>query len=174
MARDNPLSFLHVVKPEIDMDPDVDLYSDQVYEKGAQNLARIEREGHMFRDEKPCLYLYRQTMRIGDRDHVQVGVVAGVSVEEYENNLIKKHEMTRPDKEKDRTRHVETLNANTGPVFLTYASEPKIDALVEESCKAEPAYDFIADDGIGHTFWVIEDDDKIEALVSAFAALPHM
>ncbi len=174
MARDNPISFLHVVKPEIDLEPNVDLYSDQVYAKGAQNLARLEREGHMLRDEKPCLYLYRQTMKIGDSDHVQVGVVAGASVDEYENNLIKKHEMTRPDKEKDRTRHVETLNANTGPVFLTYASQPKINALVEESCKAEPAYDFIADDGIGHTFWVVEDADTIEAIVGAFATLPHM
>jgi uncharacterized protein (DUF1015 family) len=174
MAMGNPLSFLHVVKPEVDLDPDVDLYSDQVYAKGAENLARLEREGSMFRDEKPCLYLYGQTMKVGDRDHFQVGVVAGASVEEYENNLIKKHELTRADKEKDRTRHVETLNANTGPVFLTYVSEPKINALVEELCKVEPTYDFIADDGIGHTFWVIEDDEKIEALVGAFAALPHL
>ncbi len=174
MAKGNPLSFLHVVKPEVDLDPDVDLYSDQVYVKGAENLARLEREGSMFRDEKPCLYLYRQTMKVGDRDHVQVGVVAGASIEEYENNLIKKHELTRADKEKDRTRHVETLNANTGPVFLTYVSKPKINALVEELCKAEPTYDFFADDGIGHTFWVVEDDEKIEALVGAFTALPHL
>jgi uncharacterized protein (DUF1015 family) len=174
MAKDNPLSFLHVVKPEIDLDVSVDLYADEVYSKGAENLGRLVDSGVMVRDEKPCLYLYEQRMRIGDKDHVQVGLVAGASIDEYQNDFIKKHELTRADKEKDRTRHVKTLNANTGPVFLTYKAVPQIDLIVAEACNAEPQYDFIAADGIGHRFWVVSDDATIDALKDAFAKVPHL
>jgi uncharacterized protein (DUF1015 family) len=174
MAEGNPFSFLHISKPEIDLDPGIDPHSDVVYATGRANLQRFEEEGILRRDEKPNLYLYRQKMRIGDRDHVQTGVVAGASVEEYERGLIKKHELTRADKELDRTRHVDTLNANTGPVFLTYAAVPTIDRLVAKACEEKPAYDFVADDGIAHTFWVVDREETIAALVSEFARLPHL
>jgi len=174
MAEGNPFSFLHISKPEIDLAPGIDPHSDVVYTTGRANLQRFEEEGILRRDEKPNLYLYRQKMRIGDRDHVQTGVVAGASVEEYERGLIKKHELTRADKELDRTRHVDTLNANTGPVFLTYAAVPAIDRLVAKACEEKPAYDFVADDGIAHTFWVVDREETIAALVSEFAKLPHL
>ncbi|MCP4676852.1 MAG: DUF1015 domain-containing protein [Deltaproteobacteria bacterium] len=174
MAGDNPLSFLHVVKPEIGLDPSVNLYSDEVYAKGAENLARLKDTGTLVQDETPCLYLYEQQMLIGDKQHVQVGLVAGTSIDEYQNDLIKKHELTRPDKEKDRTRHVNTQNANSGPVFLTYEADVKINAIIEKACQAEPVYNFTADDGIGHRFWVVSDDETIQALVEGFAATPHL
>ncbi len=174
MAKDNPISFLHVVKPEIDLDQNIDHYAETVYEKGLENLQNLEKSGVMVRDETPCLYLYEQRMRIGDKDHVQVGLVAGVSVDEYQNDLIKKHELTRPNKEKDRTRHVDKINANTGPVFLTYHSDEKINGIISETCKNKPTYDFVADDGIGHRFWVVVDEERISTIVSAFSEVPHL
>jgi uncharacterized protein (DUF1015 family) len=172
MAQGNPLSFLHVVKPEIDLPPDVDLYADAVYAKGAANLAKLRADSVLVRDREPRLYVYAQTMRIGDRDHYQVGVLAGASVEEYENGLIKKHELTRADKEADRTRHVETLGANTGPVFLTYRASAAIDSLVAGITEGAPVYDFTAADGIGHRLWTVEEEQTISALVNAFDAVP--
>jgi len=168
MAADNPLSFLHVVKPEIDLDPDTDIYSDAVYAKGAENLRRLVDDGALQREEEPALYLYRQRMG----DHVQTGLVAGASIDEYEADLIKKHEHTRPVKEDDRTRHVDALNANTGPVFLTYRADPEIDALVERLTAAEPTYDFIAPDGIQHVLWVVGRGGDRDALVDAFGRVP--
>jgi uncharacterized protein (DUF1015 family) len=172
MAEGNPLSFLHVVKPEIDLPPGTDLYADAVYARGAGNLAGLQRDGVLVRDPRPYLYVYAQTMRIGGCDHRQVGVLGGASVAEYENDRIKKHELTRADKEADRTRHVETLNANTGPVFLTYRAVPAIDALVARVTAGRPVYDFTADDGIGHRLWVVDDAPAIAALVGAFDAVP--
>jgi len=174
MAAGNPLSFLHVVKPEIDLDPSIDVHSEEVYEKGASNLRSLWEGGVLARDETPCLYLYEQRMKVGDRNHVQVGVVAGASIDEYQSGLIKKHEHTRPDKEEDRTRHMDRMNANPGPVFLTYKADRRIDALVQRACRAEPTYDFVADDGIGHRFWVVDDEAQIGELVGAFAAVPHL
>ncbi|MFH1132220.1 MAG: DUF1015 family protein [Pseudomonadota bacterium] len=173
MARGNPLSFLHVVKPEIDLDPGINLYADEVYAKGAENFRSLIEQGVMVLDPKECLYLYEQTMQFPGGKHVQVGVVCCASVDEYQNDLIKKHEFTRPDKEKDRTRHVDTLGANAGPVFLTYRADPKIDALVTEAYKTKPACDFVADDGVGHRFWVVEKDDQIRQFIKAFAKVPH-
>ena len=174
MAEGNPISFLHVVKPEIDLPPGTDLYSDAVYAKGAENLSRLESEGVLRRDERPCFYLYQQRMEIAGAEHVQVGLVAGAAVEEYERDLIKKHELTRAAKEADRTRHVEELNANTGPVFLTYRARPEVDAIADEIRAGEPVYDFTADDGIVHTLWVVDDEEQIGALAAAFEAVPHM
>jgi uncharacterized protein (DUF1015 family) len=174
MAQGNPYSFLHVSKPEIDLDPDIDHYSDAVYAKGAESLARFQKEGVLLREERPCLYVYQQTMRIRDRDHVQVGVVAGASVAEYQSGLIKKHELTRADKEKDRTRHVDTLDANSGPVFLTYRASTRIDALVDGVRAGRPAYDFVADNGIRHVVWVVGGEEQIAALTGEFAKLSHM
>ncbi len=170
MAADNPLSFLHVVKPEIDLNSGVDLYSDEVYAKGAENLQRLKDDGVLFHEALPSLYLYRQRMG----DHVQTGLVAGASVDEYEAGLIKKHENTRRVKEDDRTRHVDALNANTGPVFLTYKARSEIDALVERLTAGEPTYDFTAPDGIQHVVWVVGDSVDRDALVEAFGRVPEL
>lgn len=170
MARHNPLSFLHVVKPEIDLAPDVDLYSDPVYAKGAENLDKLKADGVLVREAWPAFYLYRQRMG----DHVQTGLVTGASIDEYEADLIKKHEHTRPKKEDDRTRHVEALNANTGPVFLTYKARPEINVLVDRLTSVEPAYDFTAPDGIRHVLWVVDQQPDVQALQTAFAAVPEL
>ncbi len=167
MAKDNPYSFLHINKPEIDLPPETNIYDEAVYQKGKENLERFIREGILIQDEKPMFYIYRQIMG----DHVQVGLVAGASVEEYEKNLIKKHELTRADKEEDRVKHVNTLNAQTGPVFLTYKAQPEIDALIDRIIEGEPEYDFTADDGIRHTFWLVDKDEDIKALQDAFKKL---
>jgi uncharacterized protein (DUF1015 family) len=170
IAAGNPLSFLHVVKPEIDLDPGIDLYSAAVYAKGAENLQRLKDDGVLIREQRPALYLYRQRMG----DHVQTGLVTGASIDEYEADLIKKHEHTRPKKEDDRTRHVEALNSNTGPVFLTYRARPEIDALVERLTSSTPAYDFTAPDGIQHVLWVVDAAADVAALVAAFAGVPEL
>jgi len=170
MAADNPLSFLHVVKPEIDLPPETDHYAPEVYAKGGENLRRLMDDGVLIQEDTPALYLYRQRMG----DHVQTGLVAGASVDEYEADLIKKHEHTRPAKEDDRTRHIDALNANTGPVFLTYRARPEIDALVGRLTEKEPTYDFTAPDGIGHVLWVVTDPGERDALVAAFAEVPEL
>jgi len=170
MARDNPLSFLHVVKPEIDLAPDVDLYSDPVYAKGAENLRRLKDDGVLVREARPAFYLYRQRMG----EHVQTGLVTGASIDEYEADLIKKHEHTRAKKEDDRTRHVEALGANTGPVFLTYKARPEIDVLVDRLTSVEPTYDFTAPDGIQHVLWVVDETPDVRALQTAFDAVPEL
>src|SRR5271154_5856640 len=126
IARGNPLSFLHVSKPEIDLPPGTDLYSPQVYARGRENFQRLIAQGALQAETRPHFYLYRQIMG----SHSQVGLVAAASCDEYENNLIKKHEFPRPDKEDDRVRHIETLNAQTGPVFLTYRAAETFDAFV--------------------------------------------
>ncbi len=170
MAADNPLSFLHVVKPEIDLAPGTDHYAPEVYAKGAENLRRLVADEALIREQTPALYLYRQHMG----DHVQTGVVAGASVDEYEADLIKKHEHTRPVKEDDRTRHIDALNANAGPVFLTYPARPSIDALIERLTAATPTYDFTAVDGIRHILWVVDDSGDRDALTAAFAEVPAL
>ena len=167
MAKDNPYSFLHIVKPEIDLPEGTDLYSKEVYEKGAENLHRLIDEGVLRQDDKPCFYVYRQIMG----SHEQIGLVAGASVEEYKKNLIKKHELTRAEKEDDRVNHVNHLNAQTGPVFLTYKARPEIDAIINKIVQREPENDFTADDGIRHTLWVVDKDEEIKALQEAFASL---
>jgi uncharacterized protein (DUF1015 family) len=169
-AAGNPLSFLHVNKPEIDLPPGTDVYSAEVYAKGAENLHRLQEEGVLVREAAPAFYLYRQRMG----DHVQTGLVAGASIDEYESDRIKKHEHTRRVKEDDRTRHVDALNANTGPVFLTYKALPEIDALVPRLAAGAPLYDFVAPDGIQHVLWVVDRPQDREALATAFRAVPAL
>lgn len=164
LAAGNDQSFLHVIKPEIALPADTDLYSDSVYDAGAAALARFVAEGWLVQDERPAFYLYRQKMG----DHVQTGIVAGASVDEYDAGTIKKHEKTRPNKEDDRTRHLDALNAQTGPVFLTYRRRESIDALVASLCSATPEVDFVADDGIGHTLWVVHDPASVERIRAEF------
>jgi len=165
MAKGNPLSFLHVIKPEIDLDPGIDLYDDRVYSKARENFLRLQADEILIQDEKPCLYIYEQQME----DHIQRGILACASVDDYQNNIIKKHELTRKAKEDDRTRHVKELNANAGPVFLTYKAHNEIDAILEDFTTAnKPEYDFNAEDGIRHTLWVISNESIIRRISSIF------
>lgn len=168
LAEGDEHTFLHIVKPEIDLDPAVDLYDDRVYAKAAGNLETFISKKWLVQDEKPRFYAYRQRMG----DHSQVGLVGCVSIIDYFNDLIKKHEFTRKQKEDDRTRHVNILNANAGPVFLTYRSDPAIDKLVSEVATGEPEYDFTAPDGVVHTFWVIDDQESNGKIEKLFGDLP--
>ncbi len=170
LAAGNPLSFLHVSKPEIDLPAGSDVYSAQVYAKGAENLQRLIAQGALGRQPQPAYYLYRQVMG----RHTQVGIVAAASCEEYLANTIRKHEFTRPDKEDDRVRHIEALNAQTGPVFLTYRANAAIDAFVVRRIAAPPDVDFTAADGVRHSSWTVADAAGIEFIERAFAAIAHL
>ncbi len=165
MARGNPWSFLHVGKPEIDLDPSVPLYDDRVYAKGVENLRRFIAEGILEKEPQPCFYVYQQRMG----GHVQAGLVGLCSVREYEEGLIKRHEHTRKDKEDDRTRHVREQNANAEPVFLTYRAVPAIDEIVDRARSCDPVYDIVTDDGFGHTVWVVADEEDMAELTRLFA-----
>lgn len=165
LARGNPLSFLHVGKPEIDLDPSIPLYDDRVYARARENLQGMIGAGTLRRDETPHLYVYQQRMGT----HTQAGLVGLCSVAEYENDLIKKHEYTRRDKEDDRTRHVTECNANAEPVFLAYRARPGIDEIVDAVRRSEPACDFVADDGIAHAVWVVRDATHTARLMAQFA-----
>jgi uncharacterized protein (DUF1015 family) len=169
-VKGKPYSFLHVVKPEVDLPVDTDHYDESVYQKGRENLYRFIDEGVLIQDEKPCYYLYRLIM--GDID--EIGLVAGASIEDYENDIIKKHEHTRAVKEADRIKHVDTLNANTGPVFLTYKARKDMNDLVDELIKNDPTYNIETDDGIKHIFWKIDDDAVIEKITSIFADIDFL
>jgi uncharacterized protein (DUF1015 family) len=170
IAKDNPLSFLHVSKPEIDMPPGTDLYSPAVYAKGKENFSRLISQGALNQDSPPCFYLYRQIMG----KHSQVGLVAVASCEEYLRGFIKKHEFTRPDKEDDRVRHIETLNSQTGPVFLTYKSVHALDEFIARKISEKPEIDFTAKDGVRHSSWIISDADKIKFIEAQFAQIPFL
>ena len=170
MAKDKPLSFLHVSKPEIDLPPETDPYSDAVYAKGAENLQKLIADGHLFRDQKPNFYFYRQIMG----DHSQIGLVAAASCEEYLSNTIRKHEFTRPQKEDDRVRHIESLNSQTGPVFLTYRASSVIDAIASEVTSKEPVVDFTGEDGVRHTSWTVSDESTIATIADEFAQIPNL
>lgn len=154
LAKDNPHSFLHINKPEVDIDPAVSVYDPSVYAKGRENLDRFIAEGTLCRDDKDTLYVYRQVMG----EHTQTGLVAIASVDAYEADLIKKHEFTRPDKEDDRVNHMDALDAQVGPVFVTYAAQDTVNKLIEQVTSAAPEYDFAAEDGTHHTFWTIADE----------------
>jgi uncharacterized protein (DUF1015 family) len=169
-AAGNPVSFLHIGKPEIDLPPDVSLYDDRVYQKGKENLRKLISDGILKQDPKNCLYLYSQTMG----DHTQYGIMCCASVREYMDNTIKKHELTRKDKEDDRTKHVRVTNAHTGPIFLTYRAVTAIDGIVEEIRARKPEYDFVPSDGVRHRLWVIEDPKTIQSLVDEFARVESL
>ena len=167
MAGTNPHSFLHIGKPEIDLPPGTDPHSDEVYAKGKENFERFVREGILIQDPRRSFYVYKQIWG----KHVQTGLVAAASCQDYLDNVIKKHELTRPDKENDRMRHIETLGAQTGPVFLTYRAVGAIDALIEEATAREPEYDFPTSDSVRHVFTLVNEDRIIRSLREEFAAL---
>ncbi len=164
LAKDNPFSFLHINKPEIDVDTSIDIHDQAVYDKGRENLDRFIAEGTLVQDGEDKLYVYKQVMG----DHQQYGLVAAASVEAYDNNLIKKHEFTRPEKEDDRVHHMDALAAQVGPVFLTYKASESIDEMISEVTSTTPEYDFVAEDGTGHVFWVIEDLNLAADIEAAF------
>ena len=170
MAAGNPYTFLHAVKPEIDLPPEMSLYDDRVYAQGVANLRKFIDDGVLVQDGQPCLYAYAQRMG----EHRQVGLMACASVAEYEQGHIKKHEFTRPDKENDRTRHILESRAQNGPVFLAYRSSGDTRAAMAAATAGEPTVDFTADDGIQHTLWVIDDAALIQRIEAAFGALPDL
>ena len=165
LADGNPLSFLHVSRPEIDLPPGTDLYSDAVYKKAVENFEKLIAACPLETETEPSLYLYRLIMG----DHQQVGIVACCSVDEYDNDTIRKHERTRRDKEDDRTRHMLMLRAQTGPVFLTYKARPEIDRQVAAALNADPLFDITAADGVRHTIWRLQDH---ASLVKSFEMVP--
>lgn len=169
-AEGNEWSFLHVVKPEIDLPEDIDHYSPEVYQKARENFKTLLDKGIFFQDKDDCLYLYQLTMG----DHTQTGIVACAWVDDYLNNVIKKHELTRPDKEEDRKNHVRVTEMNAEPVFFSYPARKAIDAIVEQLLAGEPEYHFTADDGIIHKFWVIRDRSVIDEIVRQFEKLPSI
>jgi uncharacterized protein (DUF1015 family) len=167
LAAGNPLSFLHVSRAEIDLPPDTDPYADAVYAKALDNFNRLRRDAPLVQEAAPAVYFYRLVMG----SHAQTGLVACYSVDEYDRNLIKKHERTRRDKEDDRTRQITTLRAQTGPVFLTYRASDAVDAVARRVTACPPLFDFTAPDGVRHTVWTVTGED-LARVVGAFAALP--
>ena len=170
MTKDKPYSFLHVDKAEIDLPVGTDIYSPQVYAKAKENLDKLVSDEILVQDNKPMLYVYELTMD----GRSQTGLVACTSIDEYLNGIIKKHELTREDKEQDRIRHVDICNANTGPIFLAYRTVDEISAIIENVKKNAPVYDFTAEDGIKHRAWVIDNDETANKLIELFKAVPNL
>jgi uncharacterized protein (DUF1015 family) len=164
-----PLSFLHVGKPEIDLDPNIGHYDPKVYEKGKENLQKLIHDGCLVEDPEPYLYLYAQTMD----GRTQYGLVGCASVDDYWKDVIKKHEKTRKVKEEDRCNHVRVTNAHSGPIFLTYRDEAEINAIVDKIKAEKPENDHVAEDGIRHQSWVIKDKGIIAAISSKLADVPY-
>lgn len=169
-ADGNPYSLLHIIKPEIDLPEGIDEHAPEVYNQAKINLERFCEKKWLVQDEEECLYIYAQTMN----GKTQYGLVGCAGVEDYLNGIIKKHELTRADKEEDRMKHVRITNANMEPVFFTYPSVLEIDNIVEGIVKNEkPEYDFTASDGFGHHFWVIRDKNTINRLTELFSRVPY-
>jgi len=165
MAQGKERSLLHITRAEIDLPPDTDIHSEEVYNKSVENFTAWQKRGWLVKDPKPCYYIYAQTMN----GRTQYGIAGCASVDDYLNGIIKKHELTRPDKEQDRMIHIRVNNANLEPVFFTYPAVKELDKLVESEIKSkEPVYDFVSDDGFGHHFWIIDDDQKIAAIEKLF------
>jgi uncharacterized protein (DUF1015 family) len=166
-AAGRPHSFLHISKPEIDLPEGTDPFDASVYAKGAENLQSMIKNEVLIQDQQACYYLYRLIMD----NHTQTGLVAVASVTDYDSNRIRKHEFTRPDKEDDRVRQIDALNAQTGPVFLTYRHNAVVDELAKRITSGAPVYDLTADDGVHHTLWLIDDKDDIDTLTNTFDSM---
>jgi len=165
IAGDNPMCFLRISRSELELPAGTDPYSDAVYQRAADNFRRFQEQRYLVRDPEPSIYVYRQIMG----SHQQTGVVTVAHADDYEADVIKKHEKTRQAPENDRTKHLHTVNANTGPVFLAYRDRPEIDRVVAEVCATSPLYDFTAPDGVRHIVWKANDPDR---LVKLFAQVP--
>ena len=170
MVKDNEYSFLHVDRAEVNLPEEINVYDKVVYNKAREVLNKMVEDGLYIQDEKPCMYVYRQTMK----GKSQTGLVICASIDDYINNKIKKHEHTRKDKELDRINHVDYCDANTGPIFLTYRNQDEISKIMNKWVQNKPLYDFISDDGNGHTVWIINDDNDIERLTNLFGAVDSL
>ena len=170
-AKGNEKSLYHIIKPEIDFPAGTDEHDPKVYEKAAENFQMFQDKGWLVQDEKENYYVYAQTMN----GKTQYGLVVGAYVPDYMNGVIKKHELTRRDKEEDRMKHVRVNNANIEPVFFAYPDNAELDAIVKKYTSQRPEYDFIAQgDGFGHSFWVIDKEEDIKAITKAFEAMPAL
>src|SRR5215210_1685577 len=169
LASGNPLSFLRVSRPEIDLDAGVDLHSDAAYAQAAKSFEVLKSEAPLIIEELPSFYVYRLHMG----NHVQSGIAACFSIDEYDRDLIKKHEKTRPDKEDDRTRHMLAIGAQTGPVFLSYPASRSVDAVVDRTTAGTPLFDFVAPDGVRHAIWTVDPAAHAD-IVDGFAAIPTL
>jgi uncharacterized protein (DUF1015 family) len=167
-VQGKPWSFLHVSKPEIDLDPATDPYDDAVYDKAAANFRRMIAERVLIRDSSPCYYVYRLTRQ----GHEQTGIAAVASIADYTTNRIRKHELTTHAKEDDRVRQIDAIDAQTGPVMHAYPSAPQIDSLIARSAEGAPLIDVTADDGVRHQLWIVDDPNTIASITRAFDALP--
>lgn len=170
-SGDNPMSLYHIIRPEIDFPHGVSEYAPEVYQRGAQNFAKFQRNGWLKQDAQPMYYLYAQTMN----GHTQHGFVVGVSVTDYMNGIIKKHELTRHDKEEDRMKHIRATNANIEPVFLMFPDNDVLKSIITKYVALEPEYNFVAPiDGFGHKLWLIDDQSDIETITKAFADMSSL
>lgn len=170
-AGDNEMSLYHVIRPEIDFPEGTDEYASCVYEKGAENFAKFQRNGWLVEDAKPMYYIYAQTMN----GRTQHGIVLGASVKDYMDGIIKKHELTRHEKEEDRMKHIRITDANIEPVFLAYPDNAALASLIDRYARREPEYDFVAPiDGFRHRFWLVDDEADIDAITKEFAAIPAL
>ncbi len=168
LAADDEHTFLHVEKPEIDLDPGIDPHDPRVYEKGRDNLRSMVARGWLVRDERPAYYVYRLT----EGEHSQTGIAGVVAVSDYLEDRIRKHEHTRPEKELDRTRHIDTVSADAGPILIAYRGVPEVNALVTAATGRAPDADFVASDGVGHSIWVVDDPVACTGIASLFARIP--
>ena len=170
MAGENATSFLHISRPEIDLPATVDPYDQQVHAQGAHNLTRFIEEGTLIQDPVECYYIYRQRMGA----ITQTGLVACSAVDDYVSGVIKKHEHTRADKEEDRIRHIDTLDANDEPVFYIFRNNPEMEEILQGASYEPPDYHFTTDDGVSHTFWVVAGPELIKHITGIFAAIPTL
>lgn len=169
-AEGNEKSLYHIIKPEIDFEPGTGEHEQKVYDKAVENFQKFQREGWLVQDEKEQYYLYAQTMD----GRTQYGLVVGASVDDYLTGKIKKHELTRKEKEVDRMHHIEINNANIEPVFLSFPTNEVLERVIAQTAKTQPEYDFVSEDGIGHTLWCISDDAVIKEITEAFAKIPYL
>lgn len=169
-AEGNPKSLYHIIKPEIDFAPGTDEHAPEVYDKAVENFNAFQKNGWLVQDEKDHYYIYAQTMD----GRTQYGIVIAANVEDYMTGKIKKHELTRRDKEEDRMKHVRINNANIEPVFFAFPDNEVLQGVIDKVTKGEPEYDFVAEDGFGHTFWVIDDEATINTVTEEFAKIPYL
>ena len=169
-AGDNEMCLYHIIKPEIDFEPGTGEHEPKVYDKAVENFKKFQDKGWLVQDSEDCYYIYAQTMD----GRTQYGFVVGASVEDYLTGRIKKHELTRREKEADRMHHIEINNANIEPVFLAFPDNRTLEDIIDRTAQTTPEYDFVSEDGIGHTLWVIKDKETIDTITKEFAAIPYL
>ena len=169
-AGDNEMCLYHIIKPEIDFEPGTGEHEPKVYDKAVENFKKFQDKGWLIQDDQDCYYIYAQTMD----GRTQYGFVVGASVEDYLTGRIKKHELTRREKEADRMHHIEINNANIEPVFLAFPDNRTLEDIIDRTAQTTPEYDFVSEDGIGHTLWVIRDKETIDTITKEFAAIPYL